>query len=374
MKVTRQTLPGRVFTVEEWQSLLVLDALLGRGRGDGVTVPVERGPLRGDLAAAAGRRMAPSVMRFLVEGGGWRERVLLRGSRRVRARAWDAEAGRGFGLRFTEASRTLWLEGAEQLPAMVGQSRTDGIRRARKALQRMVPDQRTEVGDWVFFYLAYRSLGAFRLGDEDLAALRERLASQSPVALLLIGWSGRSRGELREILARLTHPETVRVLECIEDRLAGAWSQVARSLWSERAVATLAVRIERWAGFGRVLDAYLDAIDDAERLDLARPVMKFAAELMAGVFAVSAETLRAELSQSPGVASLQQRDALLAAVGSVAAVGARVFALRERMAAERYGDARYAESQVFLGDVDTLLGGQRRAVEGLARVLAGTIG
>ena len=364
----------RVFTVEEGQSLLVLDALLGRARGDAVTVPVELGPLRGDLAAAAGRRMATSVMRFLVEGGGWRERVLLRGARRVRARAWDAEAGRGFGLRFTEASRTLWLEGAAQLPAMVGQSRTDASRGARKALRKMVPDQPTEVGDWVFFLLAHRALGTFRLGDDDLAALRERLAAQSPVALLLTGRSERPRAELRETLVRLTRPGTVRVLECIEDRLAGAWSQLARSLWSERTGASLAVRVERWAGFGRVLDAYLDAIDAAERLDLARPVMKFAAELMAGAFAAPAETLRAELSQSPGVASLLQRDALLAAVGSVAAVGARVFAVRERMAAERYGDARYAEAQVFLGDVDTLLGGQRRAVEGLARVLAGTIG
>jgi biotin carboxylase len=95
---------------------------------------------------------------------------------------------------------------------------------------------------------------------------------------------------------------------------------------------------------------------------------------MTGVFAAPAEEVRSELSQSSGVTSIAQRDELLAAVASVAAVGQRVFALRERMAAERYGDARYAEAQVFMGDVDALLGGQRRAVEGLARSLSGAIG
>jgi hypothetical protein len=371
---TLQTLPRRVFTVQEGQGLQVLDALLGRGRGDAVTVPVSLAPLRDDLAAAGARRIATSVMRFLVEGGGWRERVLLRDGRRLRARAWDPEAGRGFVPRYTMASRTLWIEGAAQLPALVGQSRADVSRGARKAVRRVVPDQSTEVGDWVFFHLARPSLGSFRLCDEDLTTLRARLLAQSPVALLFAPAGERSRRELRDAYVRLTAPGTARVLECIEDRLAVAWSMTARSLWSERAATPLAARIERWSGFGRVLEAYLDAVDDAGRLDLARPVTKLAAELMAGVFAMPAEEVRSTLSQSPGVASLAQRDELLAAVGSVAAVGQRVFALRERMAGERYGDARYAEAQVFLGDVDALLGGRRRAVEGLARSLSGVLG
>lgn len=370
---TLQTIPRRVFTAQEGQCLQVLDALLGRGRGEAVTVSVRPAPVRDDLAAAGARRIATSVVRFLVEGGGWRERALLRGGRRVRARAWDPAEG-GFVPRYTEASRTLWLEGAALLPPLVGLARTDPGRGARKATRRVVPEQATEVGDWVFFHLAHRALGTFRLADDDLRGLRERLASQSPVALLLAPGGERTRRELRDALGPLTDPSNVRVLECIEDRLVAAWSATTRSLWSDRAGAPLAVRVERWAGFGRMLDAYLDAVDAAGRLDLARPVTKFAGELMAGLFASPAETVRAELSQSPGVASIAQRDQLLAAVGSVAGVGQRVFALRERMAGEGYGDARYAEAQVFLGDVDALLGGHRRAVEGLTRVLAGAMG
>lgn len=374
MTATLQTLPRRVFTVQEGQALQVLDALLGRGRGDVVTVPVALSPLGDDLAAAGARRIATSVMRFLVEGGGWRERALLRGGRRVRARAWDPAAGSGFVPRYTAASRTLWIEGAAQLPALVGQSRTDASRGARRAVKRVVPDQSTEVGDWVFFHLAQQSLGTFRLCEDDFTGLRLRLVSQSPVALLFAPVGLRSRRELRDAYVRLTSPSTARVLECIEDRLAGAWTSAARTLWAERMTGSLAARIERWATLGRKLDAYLDAVDDAERLDLARPVTKLAATLMTGVFAVPAEEVRSSLSQSSGVVSLAQRDELLAAVASVAAVGQRVFALRERMAGERYGDARYAEAQVFMGDVDALLGVQRRAVEGLARSLSGVIG
>ena len=158
----------------------------------------------------------------------------------------------------------------------------------------------------------------------------------------------------------------------LNDR-AVAWTVTARTLWTERMTGPLAARIERWATLGRKLDAYLDAVDDAERLDLARPVTKLAAALMTDVFAAPAEEVRSSLSQSSGVVSLALRDELLAAVASVASVGQRVFALRERMAGERYGDARYAEAQVFMGDVDALLGEQRRAVEGLARSLAGVI-
>jgi len=261
-----------------------------------------------------------------------------------------------------------------QLPALVGQSRTDASRGARRAVKRVVPDQSTEVGDWVFFHLAQQSLGSFRLCEDDFAGLRLRLVSQSPVALLFAPAGERSRRELRDAYVRLTSPSTARVLECIEDRLAMAWTSAARTLWAERMTGPLAARIERWAALGRKLDAYLDAVDDAERLDLARPVTKLAAALMTGVFVGPAEEVRSSLSQSSGVVSLAQRDELLAAVASVTAVGQRVFALRERMAAERYGDARYGEAQVFLGDVDALLGGQRRAVEGLARSLSGVLG
>lgn len=368
------TLPRRVFSVAEGQALQVLDALLGRGRGDAVTVPVKLPGVSTELARAGSRRIALGVMRFLVEDGGWRERVLLRDGRRLRARVWDAEAGRGFVPRYTEASRTLWLEGAAQLPSLVGSSRTEADRGARKALRKVVPEQSTEVGDWVFFHLASRGLGSFRLFDDDLRVLRERLVRQSPVALLLSPRGELSRRELRDAFTRLTTPSTVRVLECIEERVAKQWSAAAMSLWSERMSVAATLRIPRWATLGRALEAYLDAVDEAGRLDLARPVLRFASELMATVFTASAEDVRSELSRSAGITSVAQRDELLASVGSVAAAGQRAFALRDRMTAERYGDARYAEAQVYLGDVEALLGGRRRSVEGLSRALSGAIG
>jgi hypothetical protein len=368
-------LRGRVITAPEGQCLQVLDALLGRGRGDAVTVSVRMASLPRDVAEAGALRIATTVMRWLVEGGGWRERVVLRGGRRVRARAWDAAAGEGFTPGYTEASRTLWLRGAEQLPPRVGLDRREASRAARKALRRVVPEQASELGDWVFFHLAHRSLGTFRLNEDDLGDLRERLLAQSPVAQLLGPPGERSRRELRDAFTRLTAPGRARVLECIEDRVAGAWLGAARALWSARGVAAPAgARVARWASLGRLLHAYLDAVDDAGRLDLARPAMRFAGGLMSGVLVTSPEAVRAELSRAPGLGSLAQRDELLQAAGSVAAVGQRLLTMRERMAMERYGDARYAEAQVFLGDVDALLGGQRRAVEGLARALDGTIG
>ena len=54
-RATLQTIPGRVFSADEGAALQVLEALLGRGRGDAVTVPVRLAPLAGDLAAAGAR-------------------------------------------------------------------------------------------------------------------------------------------------------------------------------------------------------------------------------------------------------------------------------------------------------------------------------
>jgi hypothetical protein len=185
--------------VQEGQALQVLDALLGRGRGDVVTVPVALSPLSG--RAGGGGRAAHRDERDALPGGG--RRVARAGAA---ARAVGG-CGRGRGTRrrggasslgTPAASRTLWIEGAAQLPALVGQSRTDATGGRARPLKRVVPEQSTEVGDWVFFHLAQRALGTFRLCDDDLRVLRERLVRQSPVALLFAPWALRSRRELRD--------------------------------------------------------------------------------------------------------------------------------------------------------------------------------
>jgi hypothetical protein len=58
----------------------------------------------------------------------------------------------------------------------------------------------------------------------------------------------------------------------------------------------------------------------------------------------------------------------------VADVGVRLLRRRDELAGERYGDERYDEAQVYVGEADRVLTPARRQVEGVARALSGVIG
>jgi hypothetical protein len=224
----------------------------------------------------------------------------------------------------------------------------------------------------VFYAIAHTSLASFGLSDRDLGDLRRLLCAGSPLATLL--WpDGALRAEgLRGHLRRLINERNARIVECVEGRLSAAWSSYAARAWRARFGAEQ-LRTS-WSALGSTLNTWLDVLDETQRLDLARPLLYFSRAIFHGPFAEGGEAVRERLANTPGLTSLQQRDALFASVASVVDVGVRLLRVRDLLATERYGDDRYEEAQLYVRDADRVLTPLRRQVESVARALTGTLG
>lgn len=361
--------PAVTFRVDEGRLLSLLDILLGR-RVDGIPwSPVEVVP-DASLLAAGRERIARAALRYLTEAGGYRERVFLREGRRVRGRVWDAVLAEGFTVRFTTASRELWIRGASHLPTLASPDATMDVPRRRRLIREMVAIAETASGDWIFYAIVRDALRHFRLPEADLREIVHRLSLGSPLVTLFAAQAMDSDEVLRSHLAPLLASSHVRMVECLESRLATAWLSQARVDWR----LSLGELLRRWHALGRCLHGWLDVIDAARRTDLARPLLTFSACLATEVFAGGSEAARVMVGDAPGVRSVDDREKLLAAVASVASLGPRLLRLRDRLALERYGDERYEEGQIYVGEADRVLLPVRRPVEALAHALVGALG
>lgn len=361
------------FDVAEGRALEVLAVLLGRARGAVVTAPAKFDSPRPAFVAAGARRIARSVGQYLSLEGGYRERTLLRDGRRASGRVWSPSLGAGFAPRYTAASRSLWLGAAATLPTLAGlDASSDAVRKASRGLASLVETAATASGDWVFYAIAHEAIRAFRLTATDEQTLQTRLREGSPLATLLFAESDAARDVMQGRFRRLLARDAVRVVECVEDRLARAWFRRASQVWASRLSPEALTR--RWSALSVTLNAWLDAIDEARRMDLARPLITLVDGLVRGPFSVGGEAVRESLAKTSGLRSLRERDALIAAVAGVTDVGVRLLRRREELAGERYGDERYEEAQVYLRDADLTLTPSRRAIEGTARSLSGVIG
>lgn len=365
--------PAVPFTLNEGRCLEVLFALLGRPRGDGLMVPAKAEAPRAALLEAGARCITRSVARYLCADEGYRERVVLRDGRRVSGRVWSPSLGRGFTPRYTAASRGFWLAASESLPLLGAlDASPEAVRKASRVAAGLVDTDGTASGDWVFFAMAHASLPAFRLASQQMLTVQRRLRIGSPLAALLYPDTASNPDELRGQYGRLVARDSVRVVECVEARLARAWSAYAAQTWAARQSPDDLT--QRWSALGRTMHGWLDAVDRAGRMDLARPLLRAAAAIMAGPFAGGGESVRATLATAPGLRNLKERDALLEAAAGVADVAVRLVRRRDELAGERYGDERYEEAQVYVGEADRALTPLRRQVEGVARALSGVIG
>lgn len=353
---------------EEGDALDALDAMLGRS-GPGPSRHLRRldapGPALLDLGA---KRMARAATRWLVEGGGWRERAVLRGGLRSRGRAWDPALSAGFGLRFTRASLDLWLVGAAQLGALAPDAEAEVRRSTRAELRRVASTRDAATGDWIVAALAHGLAPA--LAPREAAAWEDALLRASPLLALMLARAAPDEPLRARLRAAVASPDA-RVFECAESRLAGAWTRAAREAFDERAVAA---STRRWAGLAATMRAWCEVVDEAGRLDLARPVARAVVSIVESLAPEGPEAARAAIVARVGVRSIASRDALLAAVRGSLEVGEWLLRRRGEMAQERYGDDRYVESQVFLEDVDGILLPSRSALRQLTQALSPRIG
>ncbi len=367
---TGEATPRReeAFTWQEGVLLAGLEVLLGRRRdvpegvGQSLTDP------RPEVLRAGADRMARSALAWLCTEGGQRERLVVRSGERVRVRPWTE--GEGVSLRFAAASRSLWVDGVRVLSALRGgEAEARGLGDLWGRWLQGVPH---DTGDWLVAWQAAASLGAWRLPEGGRLWALTRLRGVSPWVRLAFPGGRSEPGVLQKSLKALVRPGTPqRVVELVEDRLAAAWSTQFRALWQRR--DPIEARIEDWSGLGATLTAWLELLDGAERLDLARPVATAVGSACRGIFAEGGEAVRQSLDRA-GVRSVVERDALREAVRAAVWPGVWLVRRRDALLAEGYGSERYAEAQVLAADIDRTLGPLRGRLEGIGLALSNTVG
>lgn len=358
-------------SVDEGHALEVLD-LLCRGRAVRIapTQPVTQP--RPELTELAARRIASTCLRALTESGR-REQVVLRAGRRVRGRIWDAARSAGFRLRFTAASHELWVQTTQRLADIARVSGVvegeGGSRSVRRQIRRIIKIAETDTGDWLLYALARRNLARAAIPPEIREELGRRLCHGSPLACLC---ALEDLGDDNPAwLGRLLEDSSVVLVECLEDLLAAQWSEeiaaCMRGGSGER-------RTDRLDGAAAVLECWLDRLDERGRLDLARPLCLALARLLEDAWAGTPEEVAQRLLHGAGLVQCSSRDTLLRALARVVRLGARLLALRDALARERFGDPRYEEAQLWLETHDTLLRPLHRRLDALVNHCIGRLG
>jgi hypothetical protein len=243
-------------------------------------------------------------------------------------------------------------------------------REARRELRRVVTVAGTDTGDWLLFTIAWRNLHVLPMTLEVRAELARRLAMGSPLLSLAMLTGGSERVTTRELFERLLEPRATRMLECLDELLVSAWVQQIRDAQQIRDTARF---IARFVELADAAETYLEVLDRARRLDLARAVMRLVGHLVSDLFPREGveERRRALLHRKLG--TIAERDALLAALARVVAIAERLVSMRDALAQTRYGDDRYEEAQIVLADAERLLDPHLDRVRALRVGLSGAL-
>lgn len=362
-------------SVDEGHALEVLDFLC-RGRAVRIvpTQPIE--VPRPELVEVAARRMAVACTRLLSETG-WQEQTVLRGGRRVRGRIWDPRINDGFRLRFTAASYELWIQTTQRLTEVARDTEVveggGSSKRARRQIRKIIKIAETDTGDWLVYALAVRHLERGHIPAEIREDFTRRLCLGSPLATLfaLDPRLQDSQHTLAAHLDLLFEGPAVRLLECIPELLAEQWAGQVEATMRHLPGEARAARVGAAA---LVLEGYVERIEARRRLDLARPLCDALARLLAGAWAGDPAATIRKLLADAALPAHGQRDLLRRALARIAGLGERLWALREAMARERYGDRRYEEAQLYLALCDERLRPHLRGLSALASALTGRIG
>lgn len=327
------------------QRMRVIDTIM-TGRGRIVTPLPALDVLPISCAVQAGRRLSRHALQFLVASGGVRARTVLRDGERVRGQIWSPALKGAFHLRFSQATTRLWLRWHPEELATTSEK----VRRRR--MRRWVPEHDVDTGDWIVLARLLDHHRAFGWQVEIAETVQRWCRRLSPLAALAALDGQRS-------FEPLLSPAGVRIIECVDDWIRPRWrAQLDAALRGSVDLVTL----QRCA---HAIGQWIDVLDEFERLDLARALLMTFGAWVAEQDAVE---LRAWVSRQP------DRRVLREAAAKLLDLGQRLADLRQRMGAQRFGDPRYAESQLFLADYDAHFAPHAPTCAQLARRLRGVIG
>jgi hypothetical protein len=347
------------FDQTEGYALSILDALAAGKRPHPLPAEKALEPSE-ELIRVGAERLSISMLRSLAAGGS-RERTVLRGGRRVSGRIFDSAVNGGFRLHFTAASKDLWLGITH---ALLRQRGIEGIQQ--------VPVEGTRDGDWLFYATAQQNLERIAAEPPADAPIQKRLRSGSPlVVLACLSPAQPQRASVESHVRRLMHPASLRVLECLDDRLLARWDARVRD------VVLRAPSVDRLAAGANacasVLESYLACLDGAGRLDLAVTLMRFAVRLATRILDEPADAVRAHLTERLRPRTMRERADALGAVARIAQVGRTLGEHRRRLASIRYGEDRWEEGQLFIASYDAIVAPEAGRVADMALGLSGAI-
>lgn len=207
--------------------------------------------------------LAKGCTLFLARQGGWRKDRFVRGDQVAGGRLWERTPPGELGLKFSRHTLDflMWITATDP--------------REEQATWSAPPHELTPA-DWLFFFLAYTAL-------RDDAELTKALAGQ-------VGFH-------RNALCRLTYPEAFPPVAMDADLGYETWTQGVGGCILEALQPLLTahwIRLESgkarmtdWTALQalgeaqeRVLDGFLDALERANRLDLAHFLLQATARLL----------------------------------------------------------------------------------------------
>jgi hypothetical protein len=209
--------------------------------------------------------LAKGCTHLLAQRGGWRRERHLRGDRVAYGRLWERTPPAGLGLTFSRHALAflIWITAA---------------RPGDKEPNWQPPEAELTPGDLILLYFAHEGLrgAAESLGAQEFRR-RPPLARHGLCRLAYPEDFVDAPAEYEPDFAPWTAGVGACMLEALQPQLAERWVQVE----SEKGrVADWRVMRALGQSQERVLTAFLDAVEQAGRLDLARFLLRAAAELL----------------------------------------------------------------------------------------------
>ncbi|HXG10430.1 MAG TPA: hypothetical protein VNK04_11750 [Gemmataceae bacterium] len=290
-----------------------------------------RPPCLGRAAVALVQEaLAKGCVQRLAQLGGWRRERHLRGDRAVEGRLWERTPPAALGLKFSRHSLDflIWITAAKLSEI--------------KPAAWEPPEHELTVADWLLLYLAYDVLA----GCPDVAERLQALPAFQRNALCRLAYPEdftRVPENTLPDFAPWTADLGACILEVLQGKLTDRWVEVEFDKG----------RIDRWQQMQavgrsqeRVLHAFLQTVEQAGRLDLARFVLAAAAEVLTED--VRAERWTGKLTD-PGP-RLADRSETYRAVLVLPHLLGRLRDWTRRARSIGYFDEGYAASQLWLAD------------------------
>jgi hypothetical protein len=220
------------------------------------------------LSKAAVRLMqealAKGCTQQLASRGGWRKESFLRGERPKTGRLWERTEPADLGLKFSRHTLEFLVWIAAQQP---GKDKS-----WRPAHDELTP------GDRILLFFAYEELrqGPKSDGVEEMLE-RQPLSQHGLLWLAYPEDYGSAAPHVEPNFAPWTSGVGACMLEALQRHLAARWVQVEKE---KARISNYDDMRARGRSQERVLTAFLDAVEKAARLDLARFLLRAASQLL----------------------------------------------------------------------------------------------